>query len=299
MSMRVTQFSVTSSMLANLQNNQSRMSTLEQQLSSGKQITKPSDDPVGTDHAMRFRAQISRNNQYQRNAQDGQAWLGTADSALQNGVAILQRLKTLTTQAANTGSAGSTARAGIAAEVASLKQQMLGVANTTYQNRPVFGGTTSYQAAYVQDPVTGAVSYQGDSSAVMRTVGDNTQVQVNVSNVQAFGPPGSDVFSMFDQITNDLQSNPGNLSNDLGTVSSALDRMTNAQATEGAAYNRISTMMNAAGDQVTSLTGSLSSVEDVDMAKAVTDFTMQQASYQAALSAMSNVLQLSLTNFLK
>lgn len=297
--MRVTQNSVTSLMLANLQGNQARMSTLEQQLSSGKQITKPSDDPVGTDHAMRFRAQISRTNQYQRNAQDGQAWLGTADSALQDGVSILQRLQTLTTQAANTGVSGTTARAGIAAEVASLKQQMLGVANTTYQNRPIFGGTTSYSAAYVQDPATGAITYQGDSNAVVRTVGDNTQVQVNINHDEAFGPAGSDVFAMFDQITNDLQANPGNLSTDLASVSTALDRMTNAQATEGAAYNRISAMMQAANDQVTNLTGSLSSVEDVDMAKAVTDFTMQQASYQAALSAMSSVLQLSLTNFLK
>jgi len=296
--MRVTQNAVTSLMLAGLQGNQSRLSTLEQQLSSGKQINKPSDDPVGTDQAMRFRTDISRNTQYQRNAQDGLSWLGTADNALQSGVSILQRLQTLTTQAANTGSGNSTSRAAIATEVASLKQQMMSVANTTYLGRPIFGGTTPNDTAYIQD-ANGVVSYQGDSGAVMRTVADNTQVQVNISNTAAFGAAGSDVFSMFDQIGSDLQSNQGNLSNDLSSISDALGRMTSAQATEGAAYNRITALNTSSTNLVTNLTSNLSSVEDVDTAKAITDFTMQQASYQASLSAMSQVLQLSLTAFLK
>ena len=298
MTMRVTQNAVTSLMLAGLQGNQSRLSTLEQQLSSGKQINKPSDDPVGTDQAMRFRTDISRNTQYQRNAQDGLSWLGTADNALQSGVSILQRLQTLTTQAANTGSGNSTSRAAIATEVASLKQQMMSVANTTYLGRPIFGGTTPNDTAYIQD-ANGVVSYQGDSGAVMRTVADNTQVQVNISNTAAFGAAGSDVFSMLDQIGSDLQSNQGNLSNDLSSISDALGRMTSAQATEGAAYNRITALNTSSTNLVTNLTSNLSSVEDVDTAKAITDFTMQQASYQASLSAMSQVLQLSLTAFLK
>lgn len=299
MSMRVTQNSVTALMLAGLQGNQGRMSTLEQQLSSGKQISKPSDDPVGTDQAMRYRSEISRNNQYQRNAQDGQAWLGTADGALQNGVAILQRLRTLTTQAANTGTAGSDSNAALTVEIQSLKQQMLAVANTTYDGRPVFGGTTSNSAAYVQDPGTGAVTYQGDAGKVMRTVGQNTQVQANVDAATAFGTPGNDVFSVFDKIVSDISSNPSNLSNDIQLISNSLSQMSNAQATEGAAYNRITSATSISTNLVTNLQQNLSNVEDTDMASAITNFTMQQASYQASLSVMANVLQLSLTDFLK
>jgi flagellar hook-associated protein 3 FlgL len=296
--MRVTQGAVTSLMLAGLQANQAKLGTLQQQMSSGKQITKPSDDPVGTDQAMQYRAQLSRNAQYTRNAQDGQAWLGTADNALASGVSVLQRLQTLVTQAANTGSGDSTSRSAIATEVASLKQEMLGVANTTYLGRPIFGGTTSNPAAYVQD-ASGNVTYQGDTGTVMRTVADGTQVQVNVNSTTAFGAAGSDVFAMFDKVTSDLQGNPGNLTNDLTTVSTSLNQMTNAQATEGSAYNRIADMMTAATNQTTTLTGRLSDVEDVDTAKAATDMAMQQASYQAALASMSNILQLSLTQFLK
>jgi flagellar hook-associated protein 3 FlgL len=296
--LRVTQHTVAASMLAGLQDNRSRMSVLEQQLSSGRRISKPSDDPVGTGEAMRYRVDIARHTQYQRNAQDGLSWLGTADNALQDGVTILQRLRTLTTQAANTGSGSTTSRAAIGAEVASLKQQMLSVANTNYAGRPIFGGTTSNTAAYVAD-AAGAVSYQGDSGAVMRSVGPDTQVRVDIDATVAFGPAGDDVFAMFDQIGSDLQADPANLTNDLSLISTALARVSSAQATEGAAYNRITAMNNSSTSMVANLTGSLSSVEDVDTAQAVTELTMQQVAYQASLAAMSNVLQLSLTEFLK
>ncbi len=299
MSMRVTQNAVTTSMLAGLQANKAELSRLQLQLSSGRQVTKPSDDPVGTDQAMRYRSEIARANQYQRNGNDGLAWLGTADGALQSGVAILNRLRVLTTQAANTGASDSTSRNAIAAEVDSLKSDMLGLANTTYLGRPIFGGTTSLNQAYVQDPGTGVVSYQGDTGAVTRTVGSNTTVQVNVNAADAFGAPGSDTFTMFDQVLSDLKSNPANLTNDLGGIQASLDRMTTAQSIEGAAYNRINNMISLAGSHADTLTGSLSDVENVDTAKAATELTMQQVSYQASLAAMSKVLQLSLTDFLR
>ncbi len=298
MTMRVTQNSVTSLMLAGLQANQARLGAMQLRLSSGRQITKPSDDPVGTDQAMQFRAQLSRNAQYTRNAQDGQSWLGTADNVLASGVSILQRLQVLVTQGANSGAGSATSRAAIATEVSSLKQEMLGVANTTFLGRPIFGGATSATAAYVTD-ASGNVTYQGDAGTVMRTVGDNTEVQVNIANTTAFGAGSSNVFAVFDKIAGDLQNNPQNLTNDLTAVGTSLDRMTNAQAIEGSAYNRIADMMTAATNQTTTLTGRLSDVEDVDAAKAATEIAMQTASYQAALSSMSNILQLSLTQFLK
>lgn len=299
MSVRVTQNAVTTAMLAGLQSNKQQLSQLQLQLSSGRQLSKPSDDPVGTDQAMRYRTELARAGQYQRNGNDGLAWLGTADGALQSGVAILNRLRVLTTQAANTGATDATARTAIAAEVSSLKSDMLGLANTTYLGRPIFGGATSLNAAYAQEPSTGVVTYQGDTGAVTRTVGNNTTVQVNVNAKDAFGPPGSDIFSTFDQILGDLNGNPANLTNDLNGIQTALDRMTSAQSIEGAAYNRITNMINLAGAHADTLTGNLSDVENVDTAKAATELTMQQVSYQASLAAMSKVLQLSLTDFLR
>ena len=296
--MRITQNAITATMLAGLSANRQELNTYQLQLSSNRRITKPSDDPVGTDQAMQYRSALARTNQYQRNGNDGLAWLGSADNALQSGVAILQRLNVLTVQAANTATAGDTSRAAIAMEVSALKAQMLGVANTAYLGRPIFGGTTSGATAYSEDSA-GVVSYTGDAGTVSRTVGPGTAIQVNVNATDAFGPPGSDVFAVFDTVLNDLTTNPQGLGGDIGLVSASLNRMTNAQAIEGAAYNRITSMVNLAGTQSDTLSGNLSQVEDVDVAKAYTELSMQQVSYQASLSAMSKVLQLSLTDFLR
>ena len=73
MSVRVTQNAVTTAMLAGLQSNKQQLSQLQLQLSSGRQLSKPSDDPVGTDQAMRYRTELSRAGQYQRNGNDGLA----------------------------------------------------------------------------------------------------------------------------------------------------------------------------------------------------------------------------------
>ena len=296
--MRVTQSAVTATMLAGLFSNRAALDEYQAQLSSGRRISKPSDDPVGTDQAMQYRSALARANQYSRNGNDGLAWLGTADSALQSGVAILQRLNVLTVQAANTGVAGTASRTAISMEAEALKAQLLGVANTTYLNRPIFGGTTSGSAAYTQD-AAGVVSYVGDAGTVMRTVGANASVQVNVNATDAFGPAGSDVFAVFDTVLDDLKNNPQNLSSDLNLVAASLNRMTNAQSIEGAAYNRITAMVNLAGTHIDTLTDNLSQVEDADVAKAYTELSMQQVSYQASLSAMAKVLQLSLTDFLR
>ncbi len=298
MSMRVTQNAIALTMLAGLQSNKQELSDLQLQLSSGRKIRRPSDDPVGTDQAMQYRGELARFQQYQRNGQDGLSWLGTADSALQNGVSLLQRLQVLTTQAANTGASDASSRAAIAEEVKALKQDMFGISNTTYLGRPIFGGTTSNTSAYVQDAL-GNVTYSGDTGKVNRSVGPNAVVQVNVNASDAFGPTGSDVFSVFDKVISDLSSNPANLTNDIADVIDARKRMSNAQAIEGASYNRITQMNNLAGQHTDTLTGDLSDVENVDTAQAVTQLTMQQVSYQASLAAMSKVLQLSLTDFLR
>ena len=80
--LRVTQRTVTNTLLSGLQANMARMQQLQEQLSSGRQLNRPSDSPVKTVEAMQFRATLRRTEQYVRNADDGLALLGAADTAL-------------------------------------------------------------------------------------------------------------------------------------------------------------------------------------------------------------------------
>src|SRR4051794_22396940 len=101
--MRVTQRSIALTSLQGLNRNQEAVSKLQQQLTSGKTISKPSDDPTGTNSAMQTRQEIAGAAQYARNISDGMSQLDATDSALQNMVAQVHRVRDLTVQGANTG----------------------------------------------------------------------------------------------------------------------------------------------------------------------------------------------------
>src|SRR5688572_7985996 len=148
-SFRVTHRSMGVRVLQNLQHNLTSMGALQQQLSSGKLSSRPSDSPTGSVAALRLRSEIRATEQYSRNAQDGLNWLGTADEALTTSSTMLRRVRDLTLQGMSAGTGSSvTSRTAIAAEVSTLREALLGVANTQYLDRPIFGGTTTMTAAF-------------------------------------------------------------------------------------------------------------------------------------------------------
>ena len=93
--MRITQRMTAARTLAGLESNQAALTRLQQEVSSGKVITQPSDDPAGTVSALQLRGEISRQEQWARNANDGVGWLGTLDTALTSANSTLRRVRDL------------------------------------------------------------------------------------------------------------------------------------------------------------------------------------------------------------
>ena len=293
--MRVTERSMGSAALGNLQNNLSKLGELQAQLSSGKQLARPSDSPGGTVAAMQARGDISRVQQYSRNADDGLGWLGTIDSSLTSGVEQLHKARDLVVQGLSTGSAGSAQTPlALASQIDGIRQTMLDVGNTTYLGRPVFGGTTAGTQAY---DATGA--YVGDAGSVKRTVGDGVKVRVDSGGPAVFGTGSSQLFTVLGDISDDLRNNPGNLNADLGRLDTAINGVQSAQSDVGARYNQVQMMQQAAQNKLVDLKSQLSNVEDIDLPATITELQMQQMAYQAALAATSHVVQQSLVDFLK
>lgn len=291
--LRITQRTLNASVLGNLQGNLERMSKLQEQLSSGKAIRRPSDSPTSTVSALRYRADIRRSEQLRRNAGDGLGWLGTADTSLTQSLAVVSKGRDLLLQGIN-ASMGPTDRAALAAEVDVLREHMLTLANTTYLNRPVFAGTASGQIAF--DP---AGAYQGDASVVTRTVGDGVSVQVNLTGPSVFGAAGSDVFTVLADIANNLRTAPGALTADLNRLDAAFTRIQDSLATVGARYHQVETMRDRLDAAVIEQTNGLAEVESIDLPKTIVDLQLQEVAYQSALGASARVLQPSLLDFLR
>ena len=298
---RVTQNMITARSLVNLQGSLARLSRTQEQLSTGRVINRPSDDPVGTTTAMRLRSSLAQAAQHQRNAEDGAGWLQMVDTTLTGSTAIVRRAKELGIQGVN-GSNGPTAMAALGQEVSRLRDALLSSANTTYLGRPVFGGVTAGATAY-----DASGTYVGTPGAgVLRTIGTGDRVRVDQDAATAFGaqvpgpPPSGDVFADLAQLAADLQA--GNLAGiraGLDAMDAGLERMTSALADVGTRANRIDRAVQAAKDATLTQTQSLTEVENVDLAAATVQLKMQEVAYQAALGATSRVIQPSLLDFLR
>ena len=296
---RITQRSVSNTMMSGLQSNLGRLQKLQEQLSSGKQMSRPSDSPVKTVEALQFRSTIRRTEQYVRNADDGLAQLDVADAALTDGLALTRRVRDLTLTGMN-DTVGAEGRAALASEIEALRDGLVGVANTRYLDRPVFGGNTSAPDAY-----TAAGSYAGDAGTVMRTVGPGVQVPVNVTGEAVFGTNGApdQLFRVLDDLAAALRAGGAGMHDQLRTglvsLDKGIDRVIAQLGDVGARTNRLDTVKAAAENSLISLANSLSEVEDIDLPKTIVDLQLQEVAYKAALGATARVVQPSLLDFLR
>ncbi|MBG0818574.1 flagellar hook-associated protein FlgL [Planomonospora sp. ID82291] len=293
--MRVTERSISVRSLNNLQGNISRLDDVQQRLSGGKQLSRPSDSPAGTTSALSLRSDIRTQEQYTRNTDDGLGWLGTIDTALTSANSQVNRARELVLQGLSSGAGGSVgARNALATEIENIRDALIGVANTTYLGRPVFGGAASGSVAYEKDG-----TYNGQGGEVLRTIGDNTKVAVNSDGKKVFGDGDDQLFKVLSDIVGHLRNDPTGLSRDLTRLDTSIESMQSEVADVGARYNRVTQMRDTADTRILSLKSQLSDIEDIDLPNTIMELTLQQTAYQAALAATAKVVQPSLVDFLK
>jgi flagellar hook-associated protein 3 FlgL len=305
MTMRITTNMVAAVTLRDLTQDFSNLSALQDKLSSGRRITKPSDDPYGTSRALGLSGDIAGLQQYQSNVADGTSWLSTSDTALSKISDVLQRARELLVQAGN-DSAGAQSRNAIADEIDQLTESVKQEANVQYAGQYVFSGTATTTPPYLQG---GTDAYQGDAGTVTRAIGPGVQVQVNgdISSLLGNGQPANDgkLLDTLRDIADDLR-NPSQAAGganlrgtDLQRLDGNMDTLNALRADVGARLNRLS----LAGDRLQRLEGDatqqLSDVQDADIAQTITAYSTQQAAYDAALRAGAHIVQSSLLDFLR
>jgi flagellar hook-associated protein 3 FlgL len=300
-SSRVTEGSMTTKVLGDLQRGLARGQKLQSQISGGKLLTRPSDSPTGTVTSLQLRGEVRATQQYSRNSNDGLGWLGTIQDTLGDASSEIIRVRDLTVQALNSANDGGS-RQALVDEIDNIRDQLMGQANAKYMDRPVFGGTTPGSTSYAKDGTTGTITFTGNQNQTTRTVGPNAKVRIEVSGPEAFGTPGTDteLFGVLQKISDGIKNNDSaSLSESLQNLDSAHDLLKSALSDVGARYNRVEQMKQSADDHLLSVSSQLSDIEDVDLPKAIMELQIQQTSYQAALAATAKVIQPSLIDFLR
>jgi flagellar hook-associated protein 3 FlgL len=301
---RITSNMISRSVLNDLNDVSQRLAKTQQRMSSGKQITRASDDPYGASRALTLRGDIEGTQQYQRNVSEATAWQNVTDAALSTITDALHRARELAVGGAS-DSSGQAARSAAAAEIDQLIASVKQEANASYGGRYVFSGTATDVRPY---DVNGADNYAGDAGAVAREIGPGVSVQVNVlgSAVLGNGQGAADgkLLNVLRDISDHLKSGSvvdmNTLRNaDLKGLDTNLDAISQARATVGATTNRLDSANGRLQEVEESLTKLLTDVEDADMAKTYVDFSMQQSVYRSALQAGGNIVQQSLLDFLR
>ncbi|WP_374178923.1 flagellar hook-associated protein FlgL [Leifsonia sp. WHRI 6310E] len=278
----------------NLQLSLQRQAQLYDQATSRKQITKPSDDPTATASALGVRADQAATAQYQRNVDNGDAWLTTADSTLTSVESIMRRVRDLTVTGANDGSLSGEAKEAIATELDGLKKSLLSLANTTYLGRTVFAGNSDAGVAFQPDySFTGAAG-----STVERRIGPDTTVRVDADGAAVFGTGSGSVFALIDGISNDLRTGV-NVGPRLGGIDDRMKAIVGEHAEIGGRQTRVDKAKDTLAVGANALEAQRSNLEDVDLSKVLLDLKTQDVNYQTAIAVTARVLQPTLMDFLR
>jgi flagellar hook-associated protein 3 FlgL len=295
---RITQRAVALTSLQGLNRNLDAVGKLQQQLTSGKQISAPSDSPTGTNRAMQVRSEQAAVGQQARALSDAASWLGQTDSTLQQMLGMTRKVRDLTVQGLSDGGMSDASRQALATEVASLREGLIGLANTKIQDRPLFGGTTSGAAAY--DATGTFVGHAGQP--VLRRISNNEQVRVDMAGPDVFGPAGADLFAIVDQIATNLATSPSDsvaLSTHLAALDAATGVMLKGVADVGTRAARVDRAQQINVDRGLALDVQLGETENIDLPNTIMRLRMQETGYEAALAATAKALQPTLLDFLR
>lgn len=299
MSLRITQNSMNRSQLAGLNESLSRLQRTHEELTTGKRLNRPSDDPVATVSAMRFRAEQGQLEQAGLNIADGLDRLRSADSTLSQTQNLIQRMRTLTVGSLSGTNAGA-GREAVAKEIRELRGAIIQQANGGYAGQPLFGGTTTQTNAF--DPDTGA--FVGNENGVIRVIsnapGAAGQLDVGVKGQTMFGTDLEKGTGAIDSLAAAIQSgDEAGMKAGLEALDNLRGRVLDEHTTIGAKVNRLERQTEINGRQSDASKIALSKVEDTDFLKAAMDLSIQSNAYQAALSASAKVIQPSLMDFIR
>ncbi|PXW93012.1 flagellar hook-associated protein 3 FlgL [Streptohalobacillus salinus] len=305
--MRITQSMLSNNMLSNLSKSNSSMNKYMDQLSTGKKINRPSDDPVIAMKGMSYRTEVANVDQFKRNISEMHTWMDTSDDTLNETTQILNRLRDLSVQGSN-GTYEENQRAAIAKEVDQLKAQLMEAANTKVNNKFIFNGTQTTgvpDGADLKKPVTvdGAgntvVNLDAvDYNPVMLEVTPGTRLQANVNPTNVFT---QDLFDDITAFSEALQSDvpDQDLDQYIAVIDGHIDNTVSERADLGARQNRVELIESRLEGQSIAARSMMSANEDAEIEEVIMNLTTQEAVHRAALSAGSRVIQPTLLDFLR
>ncbi|MEY3698884.1 MAG: Flagellar hook-associated protein 3 [Pseudomonadota bacterium] len=298
-------FDRASAQLANVQGN---LAKTQEQLSTGKQITKPSDEPDKASLVTRLESEIARQKSYQESIKAIEIRRKAEETALNSTSDVMFRMKELSVQAAN-DTLGDADRKTIALEMTELRNQILSLANSQDSNgNYLFAGSRVSQMPFSPD-AKGVIVYKGDQARMVVGVGDNRRMNQNIPGSDAFtnvvrddgkgGRVGIGFFqAMGDLIEAVKSSNRVAIQRGISEIDTLQQGLSDATAQVGTDLNVVDSQNNVLDEITLRLKTTMSDIQDLDYTEAITKMNKDQLALEAAQSSFAKISKLSLFNYI-
>lgn len=289
--MRVTNSLIKDQIINFLTANQERLSDVQRQISTNKEVARSSDDPVRFDRAGRFKSLLAKNEQYTSNIEDGIAWIVMGAESLDLIYEALQQAKQMALQTRS--DAETSTRAQVIPYVNALIEEMVLMGNSRFMGKYIFGGTiTKDTEPFTYDGVS--VTYNGNDGSLTRKVGDDTYLEINTTGSEFLNVLGA-VIALRDALDAD----------DGAAMDAAIDQIDTASpqlletiATAGSMQRKLELTRDNLEMANVNLQSYISQAEDVDLAEAILQFNAQELGYRAALESSARIMNISILNHL-
>jgi len=296
--------------MGDMNRNLNNMHTIQKQQTSGKEFSKPSDNPFKVARSMQMYSEIYANKQYNSNIKETINWMDTTDAALGQATNSLQRIRELMISAGD-AAYGSKELSAIKDEINEKVAEFGQILNTSFDGKYIFGGTDGTTKPVVVDGTSGSNELKFNSSADLNnikkslsveiSVGVNVEYNVNASQVIDYesGKSVSNLLSGIMAHLNDPTQKALVTGADLGEMDKAIDNLLSLSSKVGAMQNRMESAKGLNEEQNFNMTEILSANEDIDIVEKSMEYATMQTIYLASLQTSAKVIQPTLMDYLR
>ncbi len=311
--MRITNNMMTRNYANNLNENLTKLTTYQSQLSSFKRITKLSDDPIGSLKSMKVNAKIYKTEQYKNVVGSAKTMLTDAQSALSDLDDLLTNVYEKAVQASNSY-LSSDEKYSIAAYVAQLRDEIVTIGNSTSGEQYIFGGYNTQEMPFTVD-AAGTLLYNGldlsnetdpdliaeNDQALSLEIGMGLSMEVTIPGTSVVGMGEDNLYAVLDglyeALVNDAPAEE--ISAYIASLQDAQSEVLAVEAEVGGKINRLELVANRYENDLLNYAEVKSNIEDIDVAETTLQYQTAQAVYEAALAVGSNIIMSTLVDYLK
>lgn len=278
-------------LVASIEQAQQNAQTATQEMATGRSVNNLSDNPAAAAALVGNDALTSENDQYLTNLTDLQGKYQAADSALNSAVQLMTTAISVGTEGAN-GTLSASDQQAIAQQVQGLQQQMLALANTSYEGTYIFSGTDVTTQPFAQSSTSASgVQYNGNAGVTAVQIGDGQSMQTNVPGDQIFTNANGNVFQALNDLANALNSGTG-IEAANTEVQQAFSQLTTQRVFYGNALSQVQNSQNYLNQEQVNLSTQQNQLVGANMTQVIANESQSQTAEQAALSATAQILSL-------